>query len=272
MTMANRTAHTTMIGAMVVAGLGLLAGCGGETGGRGNGRDQPPGAQAGSDCVPANSTGPCTCDNGNPGRQICNGTVWGACVCAVPSSDSGSGGSGGAGSGGSGGMALGPADPGANDSPVRFDWERTEPANGSCEAGHYEGSFEGLYMAPLAFNAPIPVANVPGLPGGLVFDLEKEGSGEVFKVSNGKLSGLANGAFPFEADIVGSLDCSTKKFDAMLLNGSYIVGIFTYMFEGPITADYNLVTHTLVNGVWNVTEPMNPGSGGSGTWTVSWMP
>lgn len=257
--------------ALAAAGLGLGSGCGSESGGRGA-RGTEEGQQAGSECAPANATGPCTCANSNPGRQICNGTGWGACVCSEVAGG-GSGGSGGTGggSGGTGGTHL-TADPGANDSPVRFDWLRTEPANGSCEAGHYEGSFEGLYMAPLAFNAPIPVANVPGLPGGLVFDLEKEGSGEVFKVSNGKLSGMANGAFPFEADIVGSLDCTTKKFDAMLLNGSYVVGIFTYMFEGPITADYDKVTHTLVNGVWNVTEPMNAGSGGSGTWTVSWMP
>jgi hypothetical protein len=167
------------------------------------------------------------------------------------------------------------ADPEANRSAVRFDWERTVPTEGSCEAGHYEGTFTGWYGPSIIVVADLKVIPVfpidlPDSPG-LAFDLTREGSGEIFTVSNGKMNGNALGAFPFTADIVGKLDCATRKFDAKLVNGSYFIGPLEYRFEGPITADYDKQTHTLVNGLWEVMEPEWPGAGGAGDWTVTWI-
>lgn len=167
------------------------------------------------------------------------------------------------------------SDPTANRSSVRFDWARTEPSGGSCEAGHYEGTFTGLYgpsiiVVPGLMVIPVFPVELPGNPG-LAFDLLREGNGEIFTVSNGKMSGNALGAFPFTADVVGKLDCDTLKFDAKLVNGSYFIGPLEYRFEGPITATYDKQTHAMTGGVWKVDEPDWPGAGGSGDWTVTWV-
>jgi len=252
-----------------IAALALCAalplGCGSE-----DDMERRTGSAVGADCPLPKLTQQCMCDGMDvlSGRQVCTGEGWGSCECLTPEQAVVE-------------MqmviemqmqeALFASDPPGNRSPNRFEWERTEATGGSCEAGHYEGSFEGIYNAPIAFNAPIPVASVPGTPG-LIFDLAKEGGGEVFNVSGGKMEGLANGFVPFSADIEGSLDCQTRKFEAMILNGKYTVGIFDYLFEGPITADYDKLTHTMVNGTWNVVEPATPGSGGMGSWTVTWVP
>jgi hypothetical protein len=117
---------------------------------------------------------------------------------------------------------------------------------------------------------PVFPVELPGNPG-LAFDLNREGTGEIFTVSNGVMSGNALGAFPFTAEVVGKLNCETAKFEAKLVNGSYFIGPLEYKFEGPITADYDKLTHTMVNGLWSVTEPAYPTAGGSGTWTVKWI-
>lgn len=149
------------------------------------------------------------------------------------------------------------------------------PSGGSCEAGRYQGTFDGVYGPSIIVVADLKVIPVfpvelPDNPG-LAFDLDREGSGEIFTVSNGVMSGNALGAFPFTAEVVGKLNCETSKFDAKLVNGSYFIGPLEYKFEGPITADYDKLTHSMINGVWMVTEPEYPSAGGSGTWTVKWV-
>jgi len=243
----------------------------------------PAGAKTGATCAPEHLTQACSCDD-RRGRQSCMGGGWSACECKAAPSGAGKAGAaaGAAGAGAAGGAPLagtpssGPAaDPAANRSAVRFDWERTTPTDGSCEAGHYEGTFTGWYGPSIIVVADLKVIPVfpidlPDSPG-LAFDLTREGSGEIFSVSNGKMNGNALGAFPFTADIVGKLDCATRKFDARLVNGSYFIGPLEYRFEGPITADYDKQTHTLVNGLWEVMEPDWPGAGGAGDWTVTWI-
>jgi hypothetical protein len=114
---------------------------------------------------------------------------------------------------------------------------------------------------------PVFPIDLPDNPG-LAFDLTREGKGEIYTVSNGKMNGNALALFPFTADIVGKLDCDTLKFDAKIVNGTYIIGVLPFGFEGPLIADYDKQTHTFINGTWNVTEPAYPTAGGSGTWTV----
>jgi hypothetical protein len=242
----------------------------------------PKGAAQGASCAPQNLTQACSC-GGLRGRQTCSGKGWSTCECRAPAK-AGSQAMGAAGMGGGtmpndplGGdpMAAAGEDPPGNRSSVRFDWERTVPSGGSCEAGHYEGTFSGWYGPSIIVVADLKVipvfpVDLPDSPG-LAFDLTREGTGEIFSVSNGHMNGNALGAFPIAADIVGKLDCDTMKFDAMLVNGSYFIGPIEYNFEGPITADYDKQTHTFVNGLWDVMEPDYPGAGGGGDWTVHFI-
>ena len=235
----------------------------------------PQGAAVNTPCQLENETQPCTCAGGALGRQSCSAFAWQSCTCrnVAPTGAASATAGGGAVVTGSATGSL--VDPAANRSTTRFDWQRTMPMSGSCEAGHYEGTFDGIYGPSIIVVADLKVIPVfpidlPGSPG-LAFDLTREGNGEVFTVKNGKMNGNALGAFPFTADIVGKLDCSTMKFDAKLVNGSYFIGPLEFRFEGPILADYDKSSHTLVNGTWKVTEPDYPSAGGEGTWTVHWV-
>jgi hypothetical protein len=233
------------------------------------------GAPAGASCAPHNLTQPCTCANSWPGSQTCSAGAWTACSCRTPSAAA----SGGAGSGvvanpGDTSLAAG-VDPAGNRSATRFDWQRTAESVGSCEAGHYEGTFGGIYGPSIIVVSDLKVIPVfpidlPGSPG-LQFDLAREGSGEVFSVTNGKMNGNALGAFPFTADIVGKLDCEQLTFDAKLVNGSYFIGPLEYKFEGPLLATYNKQAHSFVAGTWKVSEPAYPSAGGGGDWSASWQ-
>ncbi|MET0384613.1 MAG: hypothetical protein ABW321_01580 [Polyangiales bacterium] len=241
------------------------AGCGADTTLDARGAT-PSGAAAGSTCPQPNLTQACRCDNGWAGSQTCSLSAWSSCSCRAPAP----------GSAGSGPGAAAPGVVGtvSNNSPTRFDWQRTEPSLGSCEAGHYEGTFGGIYGPSIIVVSDLKVIPVfpidlPGSPG-LAFDLMREGQGEVFTVSNGKMNGNALGAFPFTADIVGKLDCDLLKFDAQLVNGSYFIGPLEYRFEGPLIANYDKQSHSFIGGTWEVMEPDWPGAGGGGDWSASW--
>ena len=265
--------------------LGLLAAVSGCEADELTSPPAPTGEPPGASCAPVNLTKPCTCAGGERGRQTCKSGGFSPCECAVPvpgaagtAAPSGTAGTAGGATARPG--PTGPStpiagDPPANRSSVRFDWQRTVPTGGSCEAGHYEGTFTGWYSPAIIVVPDLPVIPVfpvelPGNPG-LAFDLLREGNGEIFTVSNGKMNGNALGAFPFSADVVGKLNCETKKFDAMLINGSYFIGPLEYRFQGPITADYDKLSHTMINGVWKVDEPDYPGAGGAGDWTIKWV-
>jgi hypothetical protein len=229
------------------------------------------GAAPGASCVQQNLTQPCTCANSGPGAQTCSGGAWTTCSCRVV--ESGGAGSGGVANPGDTSMASGITPPG-NRNATRFDWQRTAESLGSCEAGHYEGTFGGIYGPSIIVVSDLKVIPVfpidlPGSPG-LQFDLAREGSGEVFSVTNGKMNGNALGAFPFTADIVGKLDCEQLTFDARLVNGSYFIGPLEYKFEGPLLATYNKLAHSFVAGTWMVSEPAYPSAGGGGDWSASW--
>lgn len=182
-------------------------------------------------------------------------------------------------------------DPPANELAASFDWLRTPvgtpPAD--CLPGRCEGGFDGGYQAPLAFNTPIPVfaADFSGKPG-LMFDLLSDGTGEFLTVQDGKMDGVADGLFPFTAEISsGQLDCTTGVFRAKLVQGMYVVGVFPCAFEGDIVARYDPPSRSFVDGRWAVMEngdvppPIEPAqepplvepgkSGGTETWSTTWI-
>jgi hypothetical protein len=218
---------------------------------------------------------------------VCNASgSWAACECLDDGNGGGAAGNGGG--GGAPGSAF--ADPPANKLAATFEWLRTPVGapSADCLPGHYEGTFDGGYQAPLAFNTPIPVfaQDISGKPG-LQFDLMAGGSGEFLVVQDGKMDGVADGLFPFKADIVsGQLDCKSGIFRARLENGQYIVGVMPYAFAGDIVARYDPASRSFVDGRWAVMEggatppPVDPSqppptipagqSGGAGTWTTMW--
>jgi len=158
------------------------------------------------------------------------------------------------------------------DPTVTFDWpEATE--TGSCKAGHYTGSFSGMYASGLTFvGVPIPVA------GNMDLTLAESADGEFFTISGGKLSGVADGLFPFSADVSGTLDCTKAALvDGKLSNGIYDLGVQGVQggtFEGPFPATYDKLTSSFT-GTWKVYEPKMttppPIYGGSGDWNTHWV-
>jgi hypothetical protein len=181
------------------------------------------------------------------------------------------GGSGGGtgGGGGSGPNDAGPTDAGAVDAikpDIGFTWPETVPGL-KCKPGYYQGTFTGTYASSAAIiPLPIPVA------GDINLTLVQTASGEIFEITNGKLSGLANLIFPFSADLVGKLNCKTSKLDptTALKNGNYIVLGANFSFEGPFLGDYDKMAAAFVNGTWDVKEP-NPLYGGTGSWNATWV-
>lgn len=247
-------------------------------------------------CTTPNATERCTCFGGSPGRRVCSAGFWQQCECSivVPGVVPGAVTPNAAGASAPVTQPVN-ANAGNDRSDIKFPWTRTTPDQLSCEAGHYEGSFAGLYYSRLNWPAPFPVTGVdlPGLPG-LQFDMKPARPGETTLEVNGKFDGLADLVFPFRGDFVGTLDCKAGKFTGMMLNGDYAIGPreliiienpIHFAFEGPVTADYDKVTHTFVNGTWDAAEPVfggmpsvdlprNPlrdGIGGSGVWSAGWI-
>lgn len=244
------------------------------------------GGDTGQNCPSLNRTQACSC-GALSGRQVCSAALtWGACECLDPMAG---------GAAGSGGGTLGGTgrDPAANKLGASFDWLRTDPGTSApiCLPGHYEGTFDGGYSSPAAWNAPVPVAaaDATGMPG-LRFDLGSDGNGEFLTITGGVMDGVADVVFPFRAMITeGQLDCATGLFRAKITMGSYDVFFlaFTGYFEGDMVARFDPASRTFVDGVWAVMEGgktpppimagqepplITPGdSGGAGTWTTTWV-
>ena len=165
-----------------------------------------------------------------------------------------------------------------------------------CEAGHYVGSFKGMYLSPAAFEVfPVEIEAVdlidpfgvePPLPG---FEFWLEASEEVvdcepvpgeeftfcpdFEVEGGVVRGQANALFPFEVELVGDLDCSAGVFRGILENGWYDALGVRYNFEGWMDSSYDAANAQFFDGTWAVTEPMSATgmAGGDGTWYAGWV-
>lgn len=226
--------------------------------------------QAG-ECAQRNETRRCACDDDLFGAQTCDGSEWGDCACLTDQ-----------------GIVTKPAIPGGGgggDVPsgnlrtdIVFEWERTKAQAGSCEPGDYTGDFMGLYSSQLTFiNFPIPVFALGQLDRpGLAFTLEKKGNGEKLEIANGVMQGTADGFFPFNGTLTGSLDCKSGQFNAEL-SGFYslgVEGVGMFKFKGPLTGSYDKLTHSIQAGTWKVSEydpaPVLPGAGGEGNWHATW--
>jgi|GEM_PF-3444324 len=176
---------------------------------------------------------------------------------------------------------------------------------GSCQPGHYVGSFGGMYNAAVLGNGALPltIAATPsmGRPG-LEFWLESiprncrsdEEFCADFTVKGGKIRGYSNPfstgnessngsqdplvvAIRFEIDFGGTLDCSRGTFRGLLRNGCYDVATVLFRFEGDAPANYDAATSSFTNGMWTVKElpsdewpEPTADLGGMGSWQASW--
>jgi hypothetical protein len=145
------------------------------------------------------------------------------------------------------------------------------PQATDCKGGHYSGTFTGSYTSYLT--SLFGLGGIPlNVTGDVELDLQEMMStttGEIitstFSIANGTISGYANKVFPYHCDMVGTLDCNTKKLvGGELKNCWYCVGLFVSTdgggcsiyghFEGPLTADYNGKTFSFYDGTWNGME------------------
>lgn len=219
---------------------------------------QAPGASTGADgggggatCTAGQSEG-CTClspdgSGSVTGMRSCAGGVWQSCACAAPSAPT--------------------------------------TVQDECLAGRYEGNFSGFYSSGFAGGVPIPVValDLSGKPG-LAFTLLRSGSGDdefaTYTISDGYLEGNADGAFPIKGVITGTLDCKTRRFNGTL-KGSYSIlvplGLNEGQFEGPVTGEYDVTTHTFKFGTWKVMEGEDivtdfvSDAGGEGEWDAMFV-
>lgn len=167
------------------------------------------------------------------------------------------------------------------------------PGTPRCKAGHYVGSFEGVYRSqlwPEFLGTPeIMVSAVPNLLNGgegLEFDLVERSDYECapneefcfdFGIEGGRITGNADwfplvGALlpvPFEMDLEGELDCENGVMRALLSNGHYEFAIaLQIQFSGTASAEYVPYEYRFENGLWDLDEvpPMLPVDPMPGDW------
>jgi hypothetical protein len=156
---------------------------------------------------------------------------------------------------------------------------------GDCRPGRYEGGFSGIYTSPYTgIGFPIPVVALNPAGPGLAFTLngQRSGSGEFTEltISDGFVKGAADGLFPFDGVLAGTLDCTTKTFTGTL-TGRYCVGpclgANEGQFVGPVTGNYDGTNFTFTNGTWDLLEAMGnkplfaDNYGGNGEWSATWV-
>jgi hypothetical protein len=172
-----------------------------------------------------------------------------------------------------------------------FDWHHAMGGLGSCEAGHYEGYFEGLYNPALTVLFTMGATGSIDVSGNVSHDIMQDETGEYFEVKDGVFQGMAMAMFPFEGEFYGKLDCTTQYFEGGLRNCFYIAFGAPFYFEGLARSRYDKLNHSFIDGVWSVTEadangayppppeahpgdPLPPPAqlGGIGIWETTWVP
>lgn len=230
-------------------------------------------------CGLLNQTRLCDCENSR-GRQVCEPDGWSDCECTVVNErDSGIE------KDGAIDAQIPISTPAGDERPdVSFRWgsdAETERPTEDCKEGRYSGFFEGYYISYITpgvsqYIAATPTENSSGLE----FDLVKVSAGESFEIRGGKLIGMTETAapVPFEADIIGTLDCTTGVLNAELANGYYEYLSLSGRFEGQMMGQYNFESQSFESGTWTVRE-LDPDSGlpheengGDGTWNATLVP
>jgi hypothetical protein len=202
-------------------------------------------------------------------------------------SSSGGGLSSGGTSGGSGGFSVQESDARSTGTMV---------ADSACKAGFYQGTFAGIYSSHITvIGVGIPVT------GNIELTLDQQGSSDsmctiqiegeglttescnnVFTVSGGSISGVADKLFPYYCSLTGTLDCAKKELVNGWIECTYCaLGVIPDgggvtsgdplavcegaggNFAGVLEADYDTSTLSFTGGVWNGAEDLCTGIGGT---------
>lgn len=149
---------------------------------------------------------------------------------------------------------------------------------GICKQGTYSGPFTtDFYLTPDAgstYGLPTD-ASIVQMMGTVTLDVTPSMAGEFNYDVSGAFHADSTSLISSDAQLSGSLDCSSGKLSGQISNGTYS-GWLVIMgtFEGPMSADYDGTRFAFVNGVWNlsvknaglVQNGMLPG-----TWSASYV-
>jgi hypothetical protein len=184
------------------------------------------------------------------------------------------------------------------------DLDAEEYSTSPCKPGVYQGSFTGSYSSHLVLGMPLAVS------GNVDLTLDQEGTAnqmctimvqgegvitehcnDVFTVSGGTITGMANGiddagtfGYPFYCTMTGTLDCANQILDNGWIQCTYCAaGVIQYdggavsgdplatcegaggNFAGVLQANYDTSTLSFTDGVWNGAEDLCTGIGGTST-------
>jgi hypothetical protein len=121
-------------------------------------------------------------------------------------------------------------------------------AAGTCPSGHFSGSYTGTYSTIVGMNQ---------VSGNIEFTVDASGS----------VSGTYTGTVPnngSNADLAGSLDCSTFELTMNVVNGTYQF-LGTVRFSGTMPGKYSPDTRAF-SGTWSISDTAS--QSGNGTWTA----
>jgi hypothetical protein len=201
----------------------------------------------------------------------------------------------------SGGATLGESSGGGGGSPTGFvdkvpDAAPVMIADSACKAGFYQGTFTGTYSShitvvgvgiPVQGNVELTLNQQGSSDSQCTISIEGEGltmesCSDVFTVSGGVITGVADGLFPYYCTMTGTLDCAKKILDNGWIECTYCaVGVIPDgggaakgdplatcegaggNFAGVFQANYDTSTLSFTDGVWNGAEDLCTGIGGT---------
>jgi hypothetical protein len=199
-----------------------------------------------------------------------NNTGGGEADASVPET----GGEPGMGGGDAGALPSGPSDAGSDSGAASRDAGGVSPgADGGgseCVVGTYRGVFAGTVQFLPGIGGLLGLLSVD-ITGSLEISVEADERGSVLIAKNGKVHGTDQDGNPVDADLTGSLDCTTKKLvNGKLLNGKYVRnGLINTSFSGTVSGNYSADPPS-ASGTWETSSGVL--EGGGGTWSATLVP
>lgn len=139
---------------------------------------------------------------------------------------------------------------------IMFDWDEAmggKPVN--CNPGHYVGTF----MCDLK-TQDLGTAHIDGP---VELTLKQSMNGEFLEISDAHISGYALLLLNFQATLAGRLECTTRKLDAMAIDGAVGLGSADLLpvlgFSGELNGDLNAGGDQL-SGTWSFPVTLPDGS------------
>jgi hypothetical protein len=154
---------------------------------------------------------------------------------------------------------------------------------GTCQTGMYAGTFSCLYYQGVdaGIGGAPDSGGIGPITGTMQFALTQQVSstGELTQtdIASGTFAAATGGFIAADANLGGTLDCSTGQFTGQLTNGVYGLSFNPSTpplpdpnnhFQGPLVSEYDGKTSAFVNGQWSMAIA---GLGACiGTWTATY--